>query len=115
MDAQQQLVWDAEISCAVLGNAAGEFVLLSLDDKGLTLNKAEIERAHQKSFQYCGVMAYADGQCGARSESDPVSLSVMMQASFEFARLVVAKLKPLSDGADWLQKLWNLPDERGQA
>jgi len=110
MDAEEQLVWDAEISAVILGKGE-EFVLIPLDG---TPTPAFLELAKARGYEYCGVAAYKDGQCSASCERNPGAVHTVMCASFAFARYVAAKthLKPEGDGADWLERLATLVDPR---
>jgi hypothetical protein len=108
MDADEQLVFDAEVSAVILGKGP-EFVLIPLDG---TPTPASLQLARVRGYAYCGVAAYKDGQCSASCERNPSAVYTVMCASFAFAKYVVANRKPEGDGAEWLQALYNLPDTR---
>ena len=111
MDAQEQLVWNAEMSVAVLGKGE-EFVLISLDgpiDEAVTID------ALSKGYRWCGVMGIKDGHAAAKSEQHPDAIYTMMHAALGFAKQVAEKLRPKSDVGDeleWLERIHRLPDMR---
>jgi hypothetical protein len=108
MDAQQQVVWNAEISAAVLGNAAGHSVVIDLD-RSLP---SDLDLFKQHGFTWCGVMAYSNGQCSASCELTVEAMSCLASAAFQFAQLVAARLKRGNENTAWLERLYQLPDTR---
>lgn len=57
MDAQEQLVFESEISVAVLGRGA-EFVLIRLNGE---IDEDATVRAAEKGYRYCGCLGVKDG------------------------------------------------------
>jgi hypothetical protein len=110
MDAHETLVFDSEISVAVMGRG-GEFVLIRLDGG---IDEAATEDAARKGYAYCGVLGVKDGQAGAKCEPNPDAIYTCLLASLAFAQLVADRLKqkPKGDGAEWLARLFELPDTR---
>lgn len=109
MDAVEQFLWDTkfEMAAAVMGNQAGEFALVDLD------RALDLSTYIGRGLCFCGVLGYVDGQFSSKTEPTLEGVSTMPRAALEFAQLVVAKLKPpMSDGTEWLSKLWSLPDVR---
>jgi len=110
MDAQQQLVWDSEISVVVLGKGT-EFVLVPLGEPG-PIPKEITEDAKRRGLRFCGVLGrFKDGSAGMECEPDVESMSVMARACFGFAGLLE---RQTGDSAEWLKKLWTLPDTRSE-
>lgn len=105
LDAQQALAFSSEFCCAVLGNLAHGFMLVPLD--GPPLAAEDVEEAHERGYQFCGVIGFVHGQCVARTEPDLDSISVCAAATRDFARRVAERTR-----GDWLENLWQLPDTR---
>ena len=110
MDIQEQLVFDSEISVAVLGKGR-DFVLIRLDGK---VDEAAMEEAKSKDYAYCGVLGVKDGQAGAKCEPNPDAAYTMMHAALAFAQQVNERLtsRAMGDSAEWLTRLFELPDTR---
>src|SRR5258708_13337164 len=108
MDAMEQLVFDSEISVAVMGRG-GEFVLVRLDGG---IDETATEEAARKGYAYCGCLGIKDGVPGAKCEPDPDCVYTMMHAGLAFAQLVADRLKqkPKGDGVECLTRLFALPD-----
>lgn len=112
MDKVEQLAWDAECACGVLGNPrTGEFSLIDLDHDMPMSDAARLD-AQQRSFEFVGVLGIKDGVADAVCEPGPGALSLMCHAVLPFVTRYAAKLGPKSDGADWLERLHALPDPR---
>jgi hypothetical protein len=112
MDATEQLAFESEICCGVLGNGR-DFVLIHLGTQGGMDQKA-VEEAIAKGFVYCGILGVKDGQAGVQCEPDPGCIHTMMYAALGFARIVADRLReqPKGDGAEWLGRLYQMPDTR---
>lgn len=110
-DAQEQLVWDSEVSVAVIGKG-GEFVLIRLDENGEG-DEALIVEALKKDYAYCGVLGVKNGQAGAKCQPNPDAVYTMMHAGLAFAQEMAGRLKPKDDSEQWLWRLWSLKDPRG--
>src|SRR5258708_38538898 len=110
MDAMEQLVFDSEISVAVMGRG-GEFVIVRIDGG---IDEAATEEAVRKGYAYCGCLGIKDGVPGAKCESNPDAIYTCLLASLAFARMVCERLKPppKGDGVEWLTRLFVLPDTR---
>ncbi len=112
MDALEKLVWDADDAVGVLGRGE-DYVLVPLDGQGPIPQEA-IDDANRRGFRFCGVLAIMNGQAAAKCEADPDAVGVMMLAAIGFAQQAAEKLKakPKDEGAEWLRRLWELPDTR---
>jgi hypothetical protein len=110
LDEQEQLVCDAEISCAVIGKG-GDFVLIRLDENSEG-DQALTEEAAKKGYAFCGVLGVKDGQAGAKCQPEPDAVYTMMCAALTFAQYVAAQLKPKDDSAAWCERLHILQDPR---
>ena len=102
MDSQQQLVWDAEISAAVLGKGE-EVLLVPLSEPG-PVPQSVIEDAQRRGLEFCGVMGYTNGQSAARCEPTEQAVITMARAVFSFAQYVADKLK--AQRAEWLKRAY---------
>jgi hypothetical protein len=110
MDAHETLVFDSEISVAVLGRGA-EFVLIRLNGE---IDDATTVRAIERGFRYCGCLGVKDGVPGVRCEPDADALFTMCFAGLEFAVMVAERLKQKAkgEGVEWLTALFALEDPR---
>ncbi len=110
MDESEQVVFDSEFSCGVLGRA-GEFVLVPLNEGPV---EDAMAAARERGFAYCGILAVLDGQAGAKCAPNPDAVFTMLMAALSFARLAADRLRPKSegDGVEWLTALLSLPDTR---
>jgi hypothetical protein len=109
MDAQEQLVWDSEISMAVVGKG-GDFVLIDLGEVDDDVTKLALARG----YAWCGVLGVKDGQPCANCEPNPDAALTMMHAALAFAQKVADRLRPpqKGDAVEWLESLYRLPDPR---
>lgn len=99
----------ADYSCGVFG-AGGEFLLVPVHEPG----PVPTEEIQSRGFHFCGWLTIRDGDPGAWCEQDPDSRFTCLIAAFAFAQRVADKIKPNQQGdfVQWLQHLWELPDER---
>ena len=104
MDAEQRLVWDAEVSAALLCNfTADDFELIDLDS---TFNADALSA---RGLSWAGVIAFkAGGVTMALSDPSAISFEMMRRVSNEFARRLAGRIS----GVDWLERLYRLPDPR---
>lgn len=112
LDAQEQLVWDSEVSVAVLGKGKGrDFVLVPLKDA--ELDATELVETRSRGFFFCGVLGIRDGQPSAEC-SDLDAAFVMMHAALAFAQEMAGagRLRPKDDSAAWCERLHALEDPR---
>ncbi len=110
MDAMEHLVCESEIAVGVLGRSE-DYVLIPLDGHG-PIPQRVIDDAKRRGFQFCGVLGIVNGRAAAKCETDTDAVGVMLLAAMGFAQQVTDKLKSKDDGADWLERLWELPDTR---
>ena len=113
MDATEQLAFESEICCAVLGNGR-DFVLVHLSQPG-GMDQAVIDEAIKNGFFYCGILGLKDGQAEVQCEPDLGSIRTMMYAGLAFSRLVADRLhesQSKGDAAEWLDRLFQIPDNR---
>jgi hypothetical protein len=111
MDAQEKLVFESDICVGVLGRG-GEFVLVPLTGE---IDGAITADALAKGYSYCGCLGVtASGEPGVRCEPSPEAASVMVLAALAFAQQIADRLRPpqKGDGAEWLTRLFLLPDMR---
>jgi len=110
MNAQQQMVYESEFCCAVLGRGE-EFLLIDLS---LPIEDAS-DAARANGLVYVGCLAVKDGKAGVRCEPGTAAVFTMLCASMAFAQLVADRLRPepQGDAAAWLDALYSLPDTRG--
>lgn len=115
MDATQKLVFDAEISVGVLGKGES-FVLVPLTEPG-PLPQAVLDGAKRRDLAFVGVLGVVDGEAFARCEPGVGAIYTMMHAALAFAQQVADRLRPRGNGVGWLdlERLWELPDPRGEA
>ena len=111
MDAVSQLVCDADDATAVLGR--GEDYLLIPLGRG-PMDPGIVEDAKRRGFRICGVLGTVNGRAAAEVEAaDPDALAVMVLAVLAFTQQGAAeKVKTKDDRADWLERLYSLPDCR---
>lgn len=112
MDAQQKLVWDADISAAVLGRGT-DFVLIPISHKEDT--SASEALARERGFSFCGVLGYfengrTEAKCEPNEDPDLALETVVIMASAvqTFAEYVVAKLK-VRKHAEFRGRVYRLP------
>jgi hypothetical protein len=109
-DTHEQLVFDSEISVAVLGKGE-EFILVRLG-KGLDDTSAD---AMDNGYSYAGVIGIKDGVPGVQCEPDPASMRVMVLAGLAFAGMIAEQLKQHQMSTDFCERLFALPDPRSEA
>jgi hypothetical protein len=116
MDAQEKLVIDSAICCAVIGSAAtGECMVVPLGVRDRALSAADVERMRVGGLRYSGVIGYfPDGSARALPESDIDSRIVILRALNDFAAYVAERLRPKSDSLDWLRKASQHPGHTGE-
>jgi hypothetical protein len=117
MDAHETVVWNSQISVAVLGRVKGdtvEFLLVPLGGEGYPLSEGQVLKARLDDFIYAGVLGYADGVAGCKCEPCPDSLRIMCAAIPSFITYLSGKIAPpvQGDSAEWCEKLFQLPDTR---
>ena len=107
MDATEKLVFESEISAAVLGKG-DEFVLVNLAH----YDQAVPDAARARGYHFCGVVGLMNGRLSLEIASpDPESVRLMAFALREFTDMCAANSKP-DAFADWMTKLHELPDTR---
>ena len=117
MDAVERLTGYAEQVAAVLGNTStGEFVLADLGRDGAPLSDAEMGLAKLNDFVFLGAVGrFEEGRIDAAAEPGVDSAAIMAHAVVAFIGLVSSASVPKDDGSDWadyMRRLWTLPDER---
>jgi hypothetical protein len=111
LNAMEQLVWDSEISCNVLGKGE-RFVLIS---NPVDFSSPSLAIARESGFAYCGCVGYKAGECSAQVDpANPDALLTMLHASFAFTKFVATQVQPSAkdDSAEWCANLWKLEDPR---
>ena len=112
MDAMEQIVSECELCAAVLGKD-GEFVLVPLGESG-PLPDATVQLVKERGYLFAGVMGY-DGQVRVQAVMTRAAADTLKLACGAFARYLTHKLRPQQDSGEWLERLWELNDERGDA
>ena len=113
LDAHQQLIWDSEISCAVLGSQSqpDRFLIVPLPmPEGMTGVLAVAKEI--RDYAYAGSMALNAGESLAICE--PGMEVTMMHAALVFGKFVAEQLKSVhaDDSVEWCRKLHALEDTR---
>jgi hypothetical protein len=119
-ESQRQLIRESEFTAIVFGRGE-DFVLLRCtgtdDDYHYDLIKAR--DAGERGMDFCGVLALTeDGQLKADiSPRNIGAVYTMTFAGLGFVHLVADRLKAQakSDSAEWLTRLFLLPDTRSDA
>jgi len=110
MDATERLVYDSEVSAAVLGKGDC-FVLINSDNGSV----AATEAARAEGFYFCGVVGLKSGRVELEIASpDRETVRIMGFALREFADMCSANLVPESDFTNWMTRLHALVDPRTQ-
>jgi hypothetical protein len=107
LDAHQQLVWDSEVSCVVLGSQSqtDRFLLVPLPmPEGMTGVLAVAKEI--RDYAYAGTLAFNAGESSAVCE--PGMEATMVNAALVFGK-VVAELSP--DVLE-LERMYRLEDTR---
>src|ERR1041385_6654551 len=115
MDAHEMIAGHAELSACVLGNAAGQYMLVPLDGEGYPLSETEVHEARLRGFEYVGLLGFKGGAFGYRAEPGPLCALAMFRACLEFAAYVASRLqqpKKTDDSVAWLERLMSLEDPR---
>lgn len=110
MDAIAQLVWDSQISVAVLGRG-NDFILIPLNETGVPMSETLLATARDRDFVFAGVFGFINGEAKCKSESLD-ALPTMCAAIPAFVEFLRERLAPKSDAVDWLTKLHALEDPR---
>lgn len=109
-DPHQKLVFESEVSYAVLGNDAGAFRLVST---ALPLDERATRADVAAGFRYAGVVGVHEGIPGVRTEDDWVSRAACIGAALEVSRrLREQRAAECGDEIDFLERLYALPDLR---
>ena len=116
-ESQRQLMLESEFTVIVFGKGE-DFVLLRANGDDNDSDVSGAADAAQRGMKFCGVLALTqDGQPKADLNPDnPGAIYTMMFAGLAFVHLVADRLKsqaqPKSDSAEWLTRLFVLPDDR---
>jgi hypothetical protein len=118
MAAQEKLAWGAQLAVAVLVGKDGDKDTLYLVNLDEPIPFGEVGTAlARQGCRYAGVIAVKDGVVSSEPvDYLPATVYAMLSALPEFVAYAARKLaqqqQPKGDGADWLQKLYALPDPR---
>jgi hypothetical protein len=119
-DRYQQIIFDAQISAAIVGDpATHEFTLVDLVP-GIP------EVLFGRGFVFVGVVGAVDGvlRVAFATALDSTSVDAIVQGWAEYLAATLAKSQPDSpqikrptqdDSEMWLWRLWSLPDTRTEA
>lgn len=110
LDKFELLAGFGKFPVVILGNpSARDFELLDLERVPLEPN---LEAAYKdRGLYFCGTFALIDGQ-GRCEFTELLDADMIAALAGAYAQLVIAKMREPADGADWLQALYNLPDNR---
>jgi len=117
MDAQEKLAWGAQLAVGVLVGKDGDrdtLYLVNLDEQ----MPVECQMAlAQQGCRYIGVIGVKNGKVESQPvDFSPATVYAMLSALPEFVAYAARKLaqqqQPKGDGAEWLKKLYALPDPR---
>lgn len=111
LDPYQQLIWNSEVACVVLGSQSqpDRFLLVPLpmpESMTAVLAVAKVIR----DYAYAGSMAYKAAESSAIAE--PGMERTMVQAALVFARYVAEELSARGDSVAWCESLMRLEDSR---
>jgi hypothetical protein len=119
-ESQRQLIRESEFTALVFG-LGEDFVLLRCNGNDDDSEMSEAKNAGQRGIGFCGVLALTeDGQLKADiTPTNTGAVYTMTFAGLAFVHLVADRLKsqaqPKSDSAEWLTRLFVLPDTRTDA
>jgi hypothetical protein len=111
-DPLQKLADESPICCAVLGNSrSNEIMLIDLDRRPWP----EPGPYQAAGFFFAGVVGFRQGKAESHAQPGIDATCAVLRASIPFAEYVTHKLKSQQrrGDADWLQRLYDLPDPRG--
>jgi hypothetical protein len=116
-ESQRQLIRESEFTVVVLGKGE-DFVLLRANGYDNDSDVSEARDAGQRGMSFCGVLALTDdGQL--KADINPANIGAVYTMTFAglaFVHLVAERLKsqehPKSDSAEFLERLFALPDTR---
>ena len=109
-DTHEQLVFDSEISVAVLGKDE-KFIFVRLGQDSVDYALAD---AKDNGYAYAGVIGIKDGVPSVQCEPDPASMRVMVLAGLAFAGMI-AEMQKHQMSTDFCERLFALPDLRPDA
>ncbi len=110
MDAHQELLLQAQYPGCIMGNAAGEFIIVPLDREITPEVRADILR---RGLAYCAVFGLVDGHAEVRCAESSFALQVVLSAHRACAQMLAERLRPsIGDSVDWLKNLHSLADPR---
>ena len=110
MDTHQELLQQAQYPGCIMGNVAGEFLIVPLDREITPETRAEILR---RGLAYCAVFGLVNGQAEVRCAESSFALQIALTANFACAQMLAERLRPsIGDSTDWLKNLYSLADPR---
>jgi hypothetical protein len=117
MDKFEKLAFESSIAAAVLGNVStGDFQLV--DVTSLPLSTEDQASFHARGFGFLGLLGVCDGipHTALAVELDPTTTSALSSAFVQFVWKALSEKGRAQgkrdDGADWLRRLFSLPDKR---
>ena len=111
-----ELVCESTICAGVLGRG-DEYILIRLD-ADFDVKQGAVQDAIARGLFYCGALGWGNGKMRVALEPDADTLKPMRLAVFAFATMVGAPAPTAApeadygDTADWLKRLYALPDTR---
>ncbi len=114
LDKFQRIAWDGQSAAAILGNGS-EFQLVDVSDANAIPSEEQRQKLLRRGFCFVGVVGLIEGSTifALAEPLDETSTAVLSQAYVAFIEQRINKnAKPVGDGADWLTRLYQLPDTR---
>jgi len=109
-DPQHRLIFESDVSFAVLGNESGVYRLVDLR---LPLEEEQTQAALIEGFRYAGVVGIKDGVPGVRMEHDWASRYAVIGAAMEISgRLRAQRARQAGDFVKFAEGLMHLEDPR---
>jgi hypothetical protein len=111
LDPHQQLIWNSEVACAVLGSQSqpDRFLIVPLPMPEAMTGVLAVAKVI-RDYAYAGSLAYNAGESSAIAE--PGMERTMMHAALVFARYVADELSARGDSVGWCESLMRLEDSR---
>jgi len=110
LDEHERIAFRSPLSCAVLGNAAGDFLLVPLDREGYPLTEGEQMKARLSDMEYCGIFGYAHGFAECQLQPGRLAWHAMNAARPAFLDFLRDRLA--TPEVDFLEALYRLEDPR---
>jgi hypothetical protein len=114
LDKFQRIAWYGQSAAAILGNGA-EFQLVDVADVKAIPNEDHRQQLLARGFRFIGIVGLIEGSAkiALAEPLDDTTTAALAQAYLVFIEQRINKsAKPVGDGADWITRLYQLPDTR---